>query len=476
MSESPGGRPRNRTSSRLFLVLLVAFLIAASLTAVFAYRTVRDAVTSLGSSPDEPVFVEGQSTPIPQEIRLPDLAAPLQPENGPAPREWDGESRVTVLLLGLDGRDWIQNYGPPLADTIILATLDPQSRTAGMLSIPRDLWVRIPGYGYHKINQSFQLGEADHAEGGGAGLAIETVENFLDVKINYYIQIDFNAFVRIIDEIGGVKINVPETIVVDPVGRETINKTLTPGIQTLPGEIALAYARARNTPGSDFDRAARQQQVIMAIRERVISFQMLPTLISKAAVIYQEISRGVNTNLNLQQIIQLAWLAQQLPPENIRQGVIGPDLVINSISADGMAILQPIPDQIMLLRDEIFSSEIEPAALNPTSIAGMTPNELMLAEEARVGVLNGTFTPGLAAKTYEFLIDKQVNMTEADNADQLYPETTLIDYTGKPYTIEYLMALMDIPPGNIYHRYDPESTVDVVVILGEDWAEDNPMP
>ena len=110
-----------------------------------------------------------------------------------------------------------------------------------------------------------------------------TVETVLGVTIDYYAQVDFQAFVRIIDEMGGVKLFVPEEIAVDLPGKGDA-KVLLPGVQTLPGEVALAYARARNTEGGDFDRAARQQQVLLALRERMISFDLLPTLIARAPV------------------------------------------------------------------------------------------------------------------------------------------------------------------------------------------------
>ena len=169
---------------------------------------------------------------------------------------------------------------------MILLTLDPVTRTAGILSIPRDLWVAIPGFKHGKINTAYYLGDAHKLPGGGPGLAVKTVEEFLGVPINFYAQVDFGVFVRFIDEIGGVKIDVPEEITVDLLGSgSSTKKTLQPGVQVLPGEWALAYARARYTEGGDFDRAQRQQQVIMAIRDRIISFDMLPILISKADVL-----------------------------------------------------------------------------------------------------------------------------------------------------------------------------------------------
>ncbi len=135
--------------------------------------------------------------------------------------------------------------------------------------------------------------------------------------------------------LAGLKINVPEKITIDLLGdgSNTI-KNLKPGSQVLPGEYALAYAGARHTEGGDFDRAGRQQQVILGIRDRILSLNMLPTLISKAPQLYQELASGIRTNLSLEQMIQLSLLAQQVPSENIKQGILGKGYVLFGESPD----------------------------------------------------------------------------------------------------------------------------------------------
>jgi hypothetical protein len=124
------------------------------------------------------------------------------------------------------------------------------------------------------------------------------------------------------------------------------------------------------------------------------------------------------------------------------------------------------------LRDEIFSTEgaIAPAATQTN------PLELVGAEDARVEVLNGTLVPGLASTTVDYLVGNGVTSVEPGNAEDLYPQTTLIDYTGNPHTIEYLTGLLSITPENIYHRYDVSTQYDIVLLLGDDWASNNPMP
>jgi len=457
---------------KMFWVLLVSFLVFVSLTAYLAFSMVQDAVSALGNAPDRPVIQEPPPEPAQNQEKFLDVSNPLQTGNGPPPIPWDGKTPVTLLLLGVDYRDWVNGNGPPLTDTIILATIDPQSRTAGMLSLPRDLWVDIPGYGYHKINQAYSLGEANHEPAGGAGLVLKTVEGFLDIPIPYYALVDFNAFIRVVDEIGGVKINVPESIEVDPLG-DNNTQTLQPGVQTLPGEIALAYVRTRDTAGSDFDRIQRQQQVILGIQKRLISFEIIPILMDKAPTLYNDVASGVKTNLTLEQTVQLAWLTTRIPESNIKNLLIGSEQVTNAISWEGMAILQPIPEEILKMRDLLFS--VEPVS-SPEIVVNMDPVDRIIEENANVIIRNGTITPGLATRTQEYLLERDINVTWVGNADQVYAGTTLIDYTGKPYTVAYLAEILNIPPNKIFQRFDPESTVDITIILGEDWVENNDLP
>jgi len=464
-----------KTPARGLILLLIAFVGAAVITALLAYDTVRDLVAVWnGAGPAGFIPVDSPDDPAgPLLTPLPpfDPDAPIQPAGFPTPYPWDGSERVTVLVMGLDYRDWSEGNGLARTDSLILLTLDPEKGTAGMLSIPRDLWVNIPGYGYAKINTAFQTGEINRHASGGIGLTIETVEQLLGIDIHFYAQVDFDTFVTMVDEIGGVKLDVPQEIEVDPLG-DAPPKTLQPGIQTLPGSLALAYARARNTPGGDFDRAARQQQVILAIRDRVLSFDLIPTLISRAPALYQDLSRGVRTNLTLDQIVKLGLIAGQIPPDSISRAVIGEPQVTFDWSLDGQFILIPIPDQIRLLRDEVFTPD---AASSPVT-ANMSLTQLVLEESARVAVLNGTTTPGLAALTTELLTDLGVFVTSTDNADGLYAESTIFDYTGKPHTLQLLIERLNINPARIFHSYDPSSSVDIELILGNDWAASGVTP
>jgi LCP family protein required for cell wall assembly len=457
----------------LRIALWGGFIIAALLTAYLTFSVVRDLVATWQITNLPGVTVKDPTaTPAPGETPVADPSSELQPVSGPTPPPWDGADRVSVLVMGLDYRDWASGEGPPRTDTMILFTIDPINRTAGILSIPRDLWVNIPGFEYARINSAFQLGEAYEIPGGGPQLAADTVEELLGVPVDYYAQVDFGAFVRFIDEIGGVEVDVPETIKIDPLG-DNNTKKLKPGRYNLPGDLALAYVRARKTEGGDFDRAQRQQQVILSIRDRILEYELLPILVGKAPTLYNELSSGIRTNLNLDQAIKLAWLAIQVPEGNIKQGAIGSDHITFAKSPDGTQdVLKPLTEKIRELRDEIFT-ETGPAS--PVAIS-MDPAELVKTEGARVSVLNGSYTAGLAARTTEYLQAQGINVVQTANSDQYATYTEITFYNGKPYTTQFLVDLMQISPFRIRHFFDPASQADIVIILGDDWAANNPMP
>jgi LCP family protein required for cell wall assembly len=458
--------------------LLFVVVVIASLAGMAVYYVVRGMVSSPIVSPIESSLedalqnIENQPTQVHDDGDVAENDGPPAPEIEPELEAWDGAGRVTILLLGLDYRDWSEGKDYSRSDTMILLTLDPLTRTAGILSIPRDLWASIPGFKHNKINTAYYSGEAHQLPGGGPGLAVETVEELLGVPINFYAQVDFSAFVRFIDEIEGVKIDVPQPITIDLLGGgASTKKKLEQGEQVLPGEWALAYARARNTEGGDFDRAFRQQQVILGIRDRILSFELLPVLLGKADLLYQELSSGIHTNLSLDQALKLAILASQVPEENIKRGIIGEDYVIFARSPDNLSILIPVMDKIHVLRDEIFASS---GVLNPLTPGNI--EERMISESAEVYVRNQSRTNGLAERTAEYLQSVGVNVSGVEETPDGVALTTLIDHAGKPHTARYLVDILGISDFKVIFDYDPNRSIDIELILGDDWATSNSMP
>jgi LCP family protein required for cell wall assembly len=453
---------RNRTVSWIAISAFLIFSLAAVPTAFsFSYWFSSAAKGPLGLPiPENPINADGTLSP--------DVLA--TPGGFTLPEPWSGADRVTVLVMGLDYRDWSTGDGPSRTDTMILFTVDPVTKTAGILSIPRDLWAVIPGFSPQKINAAHYFGELYKLPGGGPELAMQTVEQTIGVPIDYYARIDFNAFINFIDLIGGVKINVPTAITVDPLGADTQPKNLKPGVQVLPGSVALAYARERHVEGGDFSRSERQQQIVLGIRERILDFNLLPGLIANAPQIYSELSAGITTNLSLEDAIQLAVLASQIEDTNIKRGVINEKYVIFGRSPDDLSILIPIPDKIRELRDEIFTGNSSLGPLTPGS-----PEERLAAEAARISIQNGTADGGLGARTQTFLASIGANIVGVQNSSA-QSQTVLVDHTGNPYTLAYLVQLMGVQSANIIHEFDPNSSVDVEIRLGADWLSSNNLP
>jgi LCP family protein required for cell wall assembly len=429
-------------------------------------------VTSVGpSGPD--ITVEGTAAPAIAELPPPPVSIP----DSDLPPAWDGASRITVLIIGLDFRDWMAGEGAPRSDTMMLLTIDPLTKTAGMLSIPRDMWVNVPGFGYERINMAYSNGEGSKLPGGGPELARKTVEQFIGVPIQYYAQVDFNTFVEFIDLIGGVDIYNDENLRLDQVGtgKDKVKITCC-GMRHLRGDVALAYARFRKDKEGDIARARRQQKLILAIRDKVLSPENFPVLLGQAQTFYEEFSAGIKTNMPFDTALQLGVLARDIPVESIKAGGIDYTMVtLDNVVLGGAdaAIMKPLPDKIRELRDQIFTSG---GALSPMA-AQNDPTALMQADGARVRVLNGTGVGGLDVNTGNYLVSLGVPVTEVGPADQGYGSTVIVLYSPKLYTLKYLQAVFGINSSSqIWFRPDPTSTVDVEVRLGNDWAAANSMP
>jgi LCP family protein required for cell wall assembly len=312
----------------LFLVggLASAYLFYGSLRDIFAYSTV-------SSSVELPLVADSAS-----------LA-----ESVP---DWSQKERVNILLLGVDQRPGEE--GPWRSDTMIIVSVDPRSVTAGALSIPRDLYVEIPGYGERRINMAHFLGDAYHYPGEGPGLAMKTIEYNFGVPVHYYIRVDFQGFREIIDYLGGITIDVEEEIwdYRYPDGQYGYSTVHIPaGAQVMNGRTALQYARTRHG-GSDFDRLRRQQQVLMATRAKALRLELIP----KIPLLARTMGHAVKTNLQLGEVITLAQIATQVDAEDIRFAVIDETMTVPMVLDNGADVLFPKRDKIREVVEEILCS------------------------------------------------------------------------------------------------------------------------
>jgi polyisoprenyl-teichoic acid--peptidoglycan teichoic acid transferase len=420
---------------------------------------------------------EGTPGPVPAGTGIPAIQAP----QAEIPLPWDGASRVTIMIIGLDFGDWSSDRaGPSRSDTMMLLTIDPATMTAGMLSVPRDMWVNIPGFGYSKINNAYAFGQMYKLPGGGPGLAVKTVENFLGIDIQYYAQVEFTTFEKMIDTIGGVCLTIPEEIKVGRTYEHSV--TLEPGFQCLDGKSTLGYARNRYTENGDVDRAARQQQVLLAIRDKVFSPANFLSLINQAPTLYDELSGGINTNLPLPDALRLAVLAKDIPLESIKRGVIDYTMMQDGfydLNGQQLAILRPYPDKIRELVDGIFGG----GTMQPMTSGSV--EQKMQAEAARIVVINGTGVEGMATRTSDYLKTQGMNVIGFGNTDD-YPDkyyspypyrTTIIVHAGKPYAMQYLQPLLNFDSSSqTIVDFNPNAPEDIVVALGVDWGSNNPMP
>lgn len=449
-------------------IVFSIFIILAIATSVLAFGFLRNFTSSMTilNLPGAPILQniindKGEEEIVDQSSSQSAVATP---------EPWDGSSRVTVLLMGLDYNDW-RAGDTPHSDTMMLLTIDPVNKTAAMMSLPRDLWVNIPGFDYGRINEAYFDGESYNLPGGGSELARQTVEQFIGVPVQYYAVIDFYAFIDIIDEVGGVEIIPTQNVVVEKFGGAE-EQTLTAGQKyTLDGALALAYARERHTEGGDVDRAARQQQLILAFRKRILKYQDIPTFIAKIPAIYQELSSGIYTNMGLSDAIQLGVLALQLDPDYITRHVINYEMVIQTTSPEGEAILKPIPEKIRALRDEAFASG---GTLGPLAVAS-TDSTLVKDEAASVVIWNGSNDSALGTRTSDYLASQGVNVVQVADVGAI-SATKIEIFNGKPYTVNYLSQLFGVASANIWNSYDPAAGTDIRVTIGTNWAANNTLP
>lgn len=447
-------------------VVFTVFIILAIATSVMAYGFIRNLTTSMTilNLPGAPILeslVNSDGEEEESDQTVSQAAAVATPE------PWDGSSRVTILILGLDYNDW-RAGDTPHSDSMMLLTIDPVEKTAAMLSIPRDMWVNIPGFDYGRINEAYFDGEAYSLPGGGAELARQTVEQFIGVPIQYYAVIQFDAFVKIVDELGGVQVKPDQYVCVEEYCGSNESK-LQPGVNyTLDGTRALAYIRERHTEGGDIDRANRQQQVILSLRNRVLNLMNLPNFLASIPALYEDVSSGISTNINLTDIIKLGTLALQLDKNNISRAVIDYTMVLQDTSPDGESILKAIPEKIRALRDEIFASG---GTLTPMATANEN-STLLQDEAASIVIWNGTGDSDLGNRTADYLRSMGINVVQV--AEVGYESVSKIEiFKGKPYAVNYLSQLMSISSSSIWNSYDPTAGTDIRLTIGGDWAQNN---
>ncbi len=390
-------------------------------------------------------------------------------------------NRINILLLGIGGGN---HEGAQLSDTIILGSIDMSSKRAAMISIPRDLLVPIEGYGWYKINSANAFGE-QKGEGEGVELVKDVVQNITGQEINYYVRIDFSGFAKLVDDLGGVCMNV-ENDLIDyqypvlgkeydyPISSRYEYLHIDKGWQCMDGAMALKYARSRHAlgiEGSDFARARRQQLLLAAIKDKVFSFKTFlnPQKIIK---ILNDLNDNIKTNLKVSEIVRLAKLADGIDVKNITKKVLD-----NSLES-------PLRDEIIETGDGIKAYVLSTKTGDFSEIRSIAGNIFIeeekkeaaapaVSENAAIEIQNGTKVSGLAYTTSLDLKKSDLNVIKVGNASHQDYEKTVIyghDPEKFPNTISILKEKLDADVSYAFPEWMDEAstTADIIIVLGKE--------
>jgi LCP family protein required for cell wall assembly len=245
---------------------------------------------------------------------------------------------LNLLLLGSDRR---AGSAPGWnTDTLIVVAIRPQQGLVAMLSIPRDLWVEIPGHGHNRINVADYLGEESRGAGGGPALVAETLAANLGISIDAYARIDFQGLARIIDAVGGITVTSDRAFdewFWDETAPDGVrHMVVVEGPQHMDGTLALMYARSRHG-SNDLDRCRRQQQILLALRDAALRPEVLPRL----PALIRALSGAVDTDLRMTQVLSLVGLSVRLRPEAYRGRVFDTTMVQDWTTPGGAMVLLP---------------------------------------------------------------------------------------------------------------------------------------
>lgn len=346
-------------SRRRLRIGIIAFLVTTAVipmiwVGVKWNRTISNVDKMIVPTVVLPSATAGARTAQPQAQR-PAVKNRPNSESAPTPTPLPTlDNAQNILLVGTDGRP---GENVSRTDTLVLVRLDPHNNRVSMLSFPRDLYVPIPGYGKDRINAAYLIGEKKLGAGYGPALLKKTVGDLVGLPVDHMVMVNFDGFKTVVDKIGGIYIDVPKAID-DPLyptdDYRTIKVHFDPGLQLMDGDRALIYARTRHAD-SDFGRNQRQQQVLMAIFNRIREQGLLSQLASideYTAVL----SDYIRTDITRSEMFGLAGMGAQLHAENIQRFAIDPKMVVAKTQ----------PAYILMLKDEQALRHLVDQMVDPT--------------------------------------------------------------------------------------------------------------
>jgi LCP family protein required for cell wall assembly len=466
------GRPRVRLNPLSVAGLLAVILVASGVHGAVAYYdlTAYDllrTITDGGNGAATP-------TPVPTQAATPGPSASVSASATPAVPS----DRVNILLLGVDRRPADKTFN---TDTMIVLSIDPQTRQIAMFSLPRDT-VDVPlprawgAYSYYgglypaKINSLWTRAQGspslfpfpDATRGPDALKGV--LGSLYGIDIPYYVEVDFDGFRKVVDTLGGVTVPVDLPVQDDHYPTETSDGAtrlyIPATIQHMSGDEALAYARSRHG-SNDFDRAQRQQNVILSLRQQAD----IPTVLLHLPELVSILKSAVHTDIPTSMLPQLASLADQVGLAHVRSLVFTPPLyqqeVLNDPRGRGY-VLEPKIDQIRKAVNEVFS-------FDPRLEAS---RQAIAAEGATVRVVNGSGIAGQASATSAYLVyrgfDASVPATNGGRANKsTYTTTVITVYNGAEADLTESISLLEQLFGvQVVTKVDPTVKVDITIITG----------
>jgi len=448
----------------LLTLFIVAFVYVASMFVSVGQRAVAEAPVQ------EPLALPQlvRSAPASEPQSSTQASAPVSQPAAKRPQESAPtlSGRLTVLVMGVDNRP-----DEPVArtDTIIVLTFNPKTGAAGMLSIPRDLLVNVPALNDTvKVNTVHVFGEVNKFPGGGPELLRQTISELIGYPIDYYVRINFDGFRQIIDLAGGIDIDVAKEIKDDLYPDENYGYDplfIPAGRQHMNGALALKYARTRHID-TDYSRAGRQQQVLLALKDKLRQPGQLAALLPRIPSIALALGKSVQTDMPIDKAIALARTVDQVDLKNPARVVI--DNTLGNDRADDPKwgyVLRPDMNKLRAALASVF------ADLPSGTTAAEAARKAVKSEGAKLVVLNGTPEAGVGASVAAALTADGYNVVSLGNADRGdYTQSRLIVYgDSKPSTREELARRFNVAPANV--RWEPTSdTTDLTLIVGKDQA------
>ena len=397
-----------------------------------------------GRRPTPTPFLPAEPTAITPSPVPPTITPPLS-----------NEETINFLLAGSDRRAVSFR-----TDTLVVVSIRPRDQSVSMISIPRDLYVYIPGWQMQRINTAYQRGELVAYPGGGAQLLKDTVRHNLGIHIDHVAMVDFNGFRAIIDTLGGIDVplvcpftdwHIINPNISDQYRSNWALYTIGPDVVHMDGNLALWYARSRMR-SSDFDRGRRQQEVLRAIFNQAINLNVIPKLPN----LYNQLSHALITDLSLADLLALAPLASDLSPPHIRSYYINKSYVTGWRTPAGAAVQLPDHAAIQQLIAEAMAPPDEHETINWSTT---------------VEVWNGTHTPNLDVLAAERLhyTGFETILSPADH--QEYTQTILYDFTTglDPHQNARLLFSLGLPSASLISNPNPESPGAYRLILGTDY-------